>query len=79
MAKGSWMPTIKRNEKKVNISSQCTDLLEVRPDSGDLVDKVLNAEDVVLAKFLLDDSVIGEGNPLLVDLAVSTLVDQFSD
>ena len=73
------MPTIKRNEKKVNISSQCTDLLEVWPDSGDLVDKVLNAEDVVLAKFLLDDSVIGEGNALLVDLAVSTLVDQFSD
>lgn len=62
----------------MNISSQ-TNLFEVWPGSGDLVDKVLNAEDVILAKLLLDDRVVGEGDALLVDLAVSTLVDQFSD
>ena len=65
--------------RKTSISSQCTDLLEVWPGSGNFVHKVLNAENIVLAKLLLDDSVVGEGNALLVDLAVSTLVDQFSD
>lgn len=73
------MPTTERNENKVILSSQCTDLLEVWSSSGDFVDKVLNAEDVILAKLLLDDSVVSKGNALLVDLAVSTLVDQFSD
>lgn len=73
------MPSIKENEKKVNTGSQYTNLLEVWPGSGDFVDKVLNAEDVEFAKLPLDDRVIGEGDALLVDLAVSTLVDQFSD
>lgn len=43
------------------------------------MDQVLNAENVVFAKVLLDDLVVGEGNTLLVDLAVSALVDQFTD
>lgn len=74
------MPTMEQNEKKkVNFSSQCPDLLEVWSSSGNFVDKVLNAEDVVLAKLLLDDSIVHKGNALLVDLAVSTFVDQFSD
>ena len=41
--------------------------------------EVLNAEDVVLAEVLLDDLVVGEGDALLVDLAVSALVDQLAD
>ena len=43
------------------------------------MDQVLNAEDVVLAEALLDDLVVGEGDALLVDLAVSALVDQLTD
>jgi hypothetical protein len=43
------------------------------------VDQVLNAENVVLAEVLLDDLVVGEGDALLADLAVSALVDQFTD
>ena len=54
-------------------------LLEVRASGRDLVNKVLNAEDVVLAKRLLDHAVIGERNTLLVDLSISTLVDEFPD
>lgn len=69
------MPIIERTEKRVIYSSQCTHLLEVWSSSGNFVDKVLDTENVVLAKLLLDDSVVGKGDALLVDLAVSTLVD----
>lgn len=55
------------------------DLLEVRADGGDLVDNVLDGDDAVLAKGALDDSVGGKGDALLVDLAVSTLVDELAD
>lgn len=41
--------------------------------------EVLNGKDVELAESLLDNLVVGEGNALLVDLAVSTLVDQLAD
>ena len=41
--------------------------------------EVLNAEDVVLAEVLLNDLVVGEGDALLVDLAVAALVDKLTD
>lgn len=53
-------------------------LLEVGANSDDLVDEILNGEDVVLAEGLLDNLVTGEGHTLLVDLAVSALVNQFA-
>ena len=55
------------------------DLLEVRADGGDLVDNVLDGDDAVLSEGTLDDSVGGKGDALLVDLAVSTLVDELAD
>lgn len=45
----------------------------------DLVDDVLNGEDTVFAEVLFNDLVGGKSNSLLVDLSVSTLVDEFSD
>jgi hypothetical protein len=54
-------------------------LLEVLAAGGDLVDKILNADDVVLAEGGLDDAVVGEGDALGVDLAVSALVDELAD
>ena len=54
-------------------------LLEVGADGEDLVDEILDGEDVVLAQGLLDDVVVGERNTLLVDLSVTTLVDEFTD
>ena len=53
--------------------------LEVRADGVDLVDEILNADNAVLAKGLLDDGVVGQGDALLVDLAISTLVDELTD
>jgi hypothetical protein len=54
-------------------------LLEVGADGEDLVDQILHADNAVLAKVLLNDGVVGEGNALLVDLSISTLVDELTD
>jgi len=54
-------------------------LLEVGANSDDLVDEILNADDAVLAEGLLDNGVIGKGNALAVDLAISALVDELLD
>lgn len=43
------------------------------------MDKILHADDAVLAEVLLDDGVVRERDALLVDLAISTLVDELSD
>ena len=39
----------------------------------------LDTDDVLVAEGLLDDRVLGEGDALLVDLAVPTLVDEVRD
>lgn len=54
-------------------------LLEVGADGVNLVDKILNADNTVLAKVLLDDLVVGERETLAVDLAVTALVDELTD
>jgi len=66
-----------------NILDNCdednTNLLKVGSNSSNFVHEVLNAEDIKLAKRLLDNIVVDEGNALLVDLAVASLIDQFTD
>jgi hypothetical protein len=54
-------------------------LLEVGADGEDLVDEILNADNAVLAKVLLNDGVVGKSDALLVNLSVSTLVDELLD
>ena len=54
-------------------------LLEVGANSEDLVDQVFHAYDAVLAEVLLDDGVVGKSDALLVDLTVTTLVDELTD
>jgi hypothetical protein len=44
-----------------------------------LVDQVFDTDNAVLTKGLLDDSVVGERDALLVDLSVATLVDELAD
>jgi hypothetical protein len=56
-----------------------TYLLEVGASSDNFVDKIFHREDVVFAKGLFNDSIVGERDPLLVDLAVSTLVDKLAN
>lgn len=54
-------------------------LLEVGADGEDLVDQILHADNPVLAERVLDDGVVGESNALLLDLSVTTLVDELAD
>lgn len=54
-------------------------LLEVGADGEDLVDEILHADNAVLAEVVLNDSVVSEGNALLIDLAVTSLVDELLD
>lgn len=54
-------------------------MLEVGTDGEDLVDQVLHAYDAVLAETGLNQRVVSESNTLLLNLSVSTLVDQLTD
>jgi len=51
-------------------------LLEVGANSVDLVDQVFHAHDTELAQLLFDDRVVGKRNALLLDLAITPLVDE---
>jgi hypothetical protein len=57
---------------------EVVDLLEVRSDGDDLVNDVLDRDDAVFSKVLLNDGVVVQGDSLLVDLAVTSLVDKFT-
>lgn len=71
---------LRKNRKKLIFRGYVLrNLLEVRSSGSNLVDNVFNGEDTVLAKGLLNDLVGGESNSLLVDLSISTLVDQLAD
>jgi hypothetical protein len=54
-------------------------LLEVGPNGVDFVDKVLDADDTELAQVCLNDLIVSERDALLVDLAITTLVNQLAD
>lgn len=54
-------------------------LLEIGPHGHNLMHQILHADDAEVAKVLLDDLVIGEWDPLLIDLPISTLVDEVAD
>jgi hypothetical protein len=54
-------------------------LLEVGANSEDLMDQVLHANNAVFSKVGLNESVISESNALLINLAITTLVDELSD
>jgi hypothetical protein len=53
-------------------------LLEVGTDGEDLVDQILHAHDAELAQVVLDQLIVSERDALLVDLAISTLVDELA-
>ena len=53
--------------------------LKVGTDRGNLVDQVLHADNVMLAQGRLDDRVVSQGDALLVDFAITALVDQVTD
>jgi len=54
-------------------------LLEVRADSVKFGDQVFDTDDAELTEGLLNDFIAGDGDSLLVDLTVTSLVDQVRD
>ena len=54
-------------------------LLEVRSHGDQLVDQILHAHDAILAQVVFDQLVVGKGDTLLVDFAITALVDKFAD
>ena len=54
-------------------------LLEVLSDGVDLVDQIFSTNNVVLAKLLFNDGIVGDSDTLSVDLGISTLVDEVAD
>ena len=55
---------------------EVVDFLELWSASDDFVDDILNAVETVLAKFTLDDGVVGERDSASVDFTVTSLVDE---
>ena len=41
--------------------------------------EIFHAKNVVFSELLLDDRIVGDGDTLLVNLAVSAFVDQFTN
>ena len=56
-----------------------TYLLEVGPNCEDLVDQVFDRQNIILAQRSFDDGIARQWYPLLIDLSISTLVDQLTD
>jgi len=53
--------------------------LEIWSNSENFVDQIFGGLDANVSNVLVNDSVVREGDSLAVDLAISALVDQFTD
>ena len=65
--------------RQLERKQKVVDLLKVGANRVDLVDQILHAHNSILAQLLLDDLVVRDGDTLLIDLSVATLIDEFSD
>jgi hypothetical protein len=55
------------------------DLFEMWTRGNNLVHDIFNTYDSILSKALFDHDIIGQGDSLFVNLAISSFVDQLSD
>lgn len=54
-------------------------LLEIGSDGEDLVDQVLHTDNAIFTQVILDELIVGERNPLFVDLTIPTLVNKLTN
>jgi hypothetical protein len=78
------MPELPRSETTSRVAQlegpeEVACLLEVRSDGGDLVDQVFHTDDAEFAQVIFDQLVVGEWDALLLDFAISPLVDELAD
>ena len=77
-----WVPLLGESSpwgSQLEWPQEVVGLLEVSTHRVNLVYQVLHRGDAVLAKSVLYQLVVGERDPLLVDLAEAALVDQLLD
>lgn len=67
----SWASQLEGPEEVVG-------LFEMRTHSVDFINQILNGVDSVLGKIGINESVVGQRYSLVVDFAVSSLVNEFS-
>ena len=74
-------PSVKAASRVAQLKrpEEVTGLLEVGTNGIDLMDQVFHADDSILAKLVFNDRVVRQGNTLLVDLAIATLVDELTN
>ena len=65
----SWVAKLERPQEVA-----C--LLEVGANREDLVNEILHTHNAQLAEVFFDDGIVGQGDALLVDLAITALVDK---
>ena len=53
-------------------------LLEMRPNSDNLMDEVFDADDPKLAKGFFNHGIVREGNTLMLHFAITSLVDELT-
>lgn len=75
----SWNTPTTRWVGQLEWPQEVVSLLEVWTNGVDLVDQILNGDDTELTKSSLDDGVLRQWDSLLVDLTVTSLVDQLLD
>jgi len=72
-------PEAASRARKLEGPQKVAGLLEVGSNSVYLVDQVLHTYDAVFTEIILDKLVVGKRDALLVDLAVTALVDELAD
>lgn len=75
----SWNTPTTRWVRQLEWPQEVVSLLEVWTDGDDFVDQVIDGQDTELTQVGFDDSVVRQSNSLLVDLTVTSLVDQLSN
>lgn len=73
-----WLPSSERIAELERPQS-IRDLLEIRTNSEDLVDDILNRDDTKFTKLLLNNQVVRDWDALSIDLEITSLVDELSD
>ena len=75
----TFSPESSTRSSQLEWPQEVVSLLEVRSNSVDLIDKVLNSGNVVLAQNLFNSAVLFNGDSLPVDLSETSLEHKSSD
>jgi len=58
---------------------EVVDLFEIGSNSVDFMDNVFYTDNAILAEILFDDGVVSQWNALLINLSITTFVDELTN